>query len=277
MSSYRATSDVQRLHFQASLTEAGDLECISRAVGAASRAGRSLPLRVLDVGFGSGLVTGSRFGGDARFQVHAIDKDAECATLAGAQFGYPNIEYRTADIEVDDVGAGYDLVWASYVAHHAAIPAKFLQRLWDRVAEGGALLVRTCDDAKLEQAPPNAFYRTLKVATENVPGVSNRYHGQAIASELSALAPRPAEIEEIQSPVSTGHMSESDRRSFFDFVCQPRLDYLRRAVTSGWQCDLDASAVLSDYAGQREAFAASTSESWSHCLQIWRAQKAVES
>ncbi|MGE0046393.1 MAG: class I SAM-dependent methyltransferase [Hyphomonadaceae bacterium] len=272
-SSYRAVEDVDRLHFQASLTHKADRRCISLAVDTALRAGRTLPLRVLDVGFGSGVVTSLRFGGDARFQVTAIDRDERCVALARAAFAHPNVLYRAADVEQADIRHRYDIVWASYVVHHAQDPAVMLQRLWRLVDAGGALLVRTCDDDRLRQDPPNAFYEALKEASENAPGLSNRYHGQSLPDDARALQPPPSAVEAIRSSITSVRMTAAERRAFFDFVCKPRYDYWRRAALSGWGAAAERQLGLSKYQSEREAFAASRSAVWRHSLQIWMMTK----
>ncbi|MBO6730842.1 MAG: class I SAM-dependent methyltransferase [Maricaulis sp.] len=135
--------DDQRLSIQAALTAKADHNVINEAIEQIRIEVGRRPIRILDVGCGTGEVTCSRFQHLDQIDVTAIDASKEAIEIARQRCTSKKIRFQASVL--DQVPANrFDLIFCSYSAHHNA--SSFLQEVWSRLRPDGTLLVRTCND-----------------------------------------------------------------------------------------------------------------------------------
>lgn len=270
-SSYNIQDDLKVLQYQASLTADGDLKCMAHARAAI---GGGAKKQVLDFGCGDGSVTSSRFEDKNLYDVTGVDRDSFAIEYATAHNARPNIIYKNAELDEFESESSFDIVFASYVLHHNTQALELLQRLWRLTRSPGALIVRTCNDNLLRQDGNNEYARNLSAHAGRSPGVSQRFHGEQMATHAASLSPPPCDVRIISTSLDSSVMTPDGRRDFFDFVCQRQLGYVRNASQHNEQM-LDLFRALSaKYADERERFAAGNAARWTHTLQAWTLIKA---
>jgi len=112
--------------------------------------------RLLDLGGGPGLVAialAERFAG-LEGVVFEYPQAAEVARDNIRQAGLAErLQAVAGDIDCDDIGSGYDLIWCSSVLHFVNDLPATLQRLYDALRPGGVLL---CCQAEVPQQRQDA-------------------------------------------------------------------------------------------------------------------------
>lgn len=226
-SEYDPEVDYERLELSAEMHQAQDNQNIDRVVERLQEAGIEQPYSVLDVGCGYGTVTRSRFGHDERFEVLAIDDSKEVLQIAKDEYSANNIEYRWLD--ANDVGkadlGSFDLVFASYLFHHVENQESILSLLWNRVRDGGVLMVRSCDDGQYLHYPPNENMDWIIDTTDDIAGSSDRTHGRRLPTQMKRLSPAPADVWLDMKNYHTVGRDSSERRDYWTVFHSNRLHY----------------------------------------------------
>lgn len=228
-SEYDPEVDHERLQLSSSVHYDQDERNIERIIDHFQETGVEPPYRVLDAGCGYGTVTQSRFGEDERFDVVAIDDMESVLRIAQDQYTAPNIEYRWMDVNnVDGADLGkFDLVFVSYLFHHITNQESVLSLLWERVQEGGALMVRSCDDGQHFHYPPNEDMEWIVNFTDKIPGSSDRTHGRRLPTHLKRLSPAPADMWLDLKNYHTVGRDSTERRDYWTVFHSNRLYYAK--------------------------------------------------
>jgi 2-polyprenyl-3-methyl-5-hydroxy-6-metoxy-1,4-benzoquinol methylase len=106
-------------------------------------------MRAVDLGCGGGEVTfeiARRVGPHGH--VTGIDMDEvklALATDAARERGVANIAFRAANVNDWNEPASYDLVYSRLLLEHLSRPVDLLQRVWEAVKPGGAIVVEDAD------------------------------------------------------------------------------------------------------------------------------------
>lgn len=106
-------------------------------------------MSALDVGCGGGDITvelARRVGPTG--SVVGVDIDQSILELARREArdaGVGNIEFRTADIRTDDIGAEFDVIYSRFLLTHLSAPAAGLAALLNHLRPGGVLAVEDID------------------------------------------------------------------------------------------------------------------------------------
>jgi len=80
---------------------------------------RSLPLRVLDLGCGPGLMASRILAEYPKAQLTLIDMTTEMIDVCRSRLeSFDGVTYRVADFRTDDFGEGFDVIVASLSLHH---------------------------------------------------------------------------------------------------------------------------------------------------------------
>jgi tRNA (cmo5U34)-methyltransferase len=104
---------------------------------------RALPLRILDLGCGPGVMASRLAEEFPHAQLTLFDLTAEmidrCKSRLGAD---PRVSFRVGDFREDDLGSGYDLILASLSLHHATLDERpsLAERLFRSLAPEGQLI-----------------------------------------------------------------------------------------------------------------------------------------
>ena len=104
---------------------------------------RSLPLRVLDLGCGPGLMARRILGEYPQAQLTLIDLTTEMIDVCRSRLeGFNGVTYRVADFRTDDFGKGFDVIVASLSLHHLELSDRpaFARRALRALAPGGQLI-----------------------------------------------------------------------------------------------------------------------------------------
>src|SRR5207244_7712298 len=104
---------------------------------------RDLPLRILDLGCGPGVMA-SRLAEDfPHAQLTLFDLTVEMIDRCESRLGgNPRVSFRVGDFREDDFGTGYDLILASLSLHHATLEERpaLAKRLFRGLVHGGQLI-----------------------------------------------------------------------------------------------------------------------------------------
>lgn len=141
-------TDMESLYHRSPFAEVYN-RLTAQVVDALVAADSSAPLRVLEVGAGTGGTSGAVLPRLPAHRARYVYTDVSPLFLARAEqrfAQYPFIEYRVYDVERDPVAQGlessdYDLIVASNVLHTAADLQEALQRMRSLLAPGGQLLL----------------------------------------------------------------------------------------------------------------------------------------
>lgn len=226
-SEYDPEVDHDRLKLSSETHKKQDLDNLSAVLNYFEQEGIDPPYRVLDAGCGYGTVTQDRFGDDDRFEVLAIDKVAPVLGIARDEYNASNITYEQLDVNelhASDIGS-FDLVVATYLFHHVENQEPVLSKLWDRVAEPGALLVRSCEDGQHIHYPPDEDMDWLVNITDQIKGSSDRTHGRRLYTHLCRLSPEPTEIALDLRNYHTAGRGRRERKQYWDVFHSNRLHY----------------------------------------------------
>src|SRR4051812_44519576 len=104
---------------------------------------RTLPLRILDLGCGPGVMASRLVEEFPHAQLTLFDITVEmidrCVSRLGAN---PRVSFRVGDLRDDDFGSGYDLILASLSLHHATLDERpsLAGRLFRSLVPGGQLI-----------------------------------------------------------------------------------------------------------------------------------------
>lgn len=228
-SEYDPEVDHERLQLSSSIHYDQDERNIERIIDHFQETGVEPPYRVLDAGCGYGTVTQSRFGEDDRFDIVAIDDVESVLRIAQDRYTAPNIEYRWMDVNnLDGADLGeFDLVFASYLFHHITNQESVLSLLWERVREGGALMVRSCDDGQHIHYPPNEDMEWIVNLTDKIPGSSDRTHGRRLPTQLKRLEPMPTDMWLDLKNYHTVGQSKNNRHDYWKVFHSNRLHYAK--------------------------------------------------
>lgn len=227
-SNYAVADDARRLRIQADLLEDFDCQNI-RVVLERLRADEGTPLRVLDAGCGDGYVTFSRFDGIPNIHVVGLDRDPACIRRANRLYDEDNFEFCQGDLSQHEFEPeSFDLIFTAYTLHHLSESGKVLQKLWSWLKPGGAIMIRTNDDANILLEPAAKELQELVKLTANVRGQSDRRHGRRVGHQLGQLNPRPAESYPRLNTMTTNGMTRLGRADFYDDVFGWRANSIRR-------------------------------------------------
>lgn len=123
-------------------------------------AARTTPLRLLDLGGGPGWVAIALAQAHAGLRGCVFDWP-ETVAVAAANIAHAQLSDRLdtlgGDLESDDIGAGYDLIWCSSVLHFVPDMAAALHKMHAALKPGGMLV---CVQAEIA-ATPDAAARVL--------------------------------------------------------------------------------------------------------------------
>lgn len=180
---------------------------------------------MLDIGCGYGVVTVDRFGADNRFEVVAADNCERALETARSWFAKENIKYEHIDIEapVSRYQEEFDIVVAAYLLHHVPRDEQVLQYLWEYVADGGALFVRSCDDGQHMHYPEDERIEYVVEKTREVGGDSDRLHGRRLPTQFNTvLSPTPDAIDFNVRNYSTAGKPPKKREQYWEVFHSPR-------------------------------------------------------
>ena len=127
------------------------------------RLGVGAGLRCLDAGCGGGDVTlelARRVGRHG--QVIGVDLDPTKLNLAQQEAvgqGFTNVEFRPLDLRSEEVGTGFDLVYARFLLTHLAEPAAAIAMFSRALRPGGLLIVEDVDFKGHFSWPETAAFR----------------------------------------------------------------------------------------------------------------------
>jgi tRNA (cmo5U34)-methyltransferase len=101
----------------------------------------SAPLRVIDLGCGTGTVAARVLDGFPNAQVTCLDLAGNMIAMARAKLGhYPHVHYVTSDFTAFDLDGNYDAVVSSLALHHLATnedKRRFYGRVHESLRSGG--------------------------------------------------------------------------------------------------------------------------------------------
>ena len=104
---------------------------------------RSAPLRVLDLGCGTGSLAAAILAEFNRADLTAFDLTEEMIESCRSRFaGIDRISYRLGDFRTDDFGNDYDLIVATLSLHHLELSERprFFGRAHHSLKPGGSLI-----------------------------------------------------------------------------------------------------------------------------------------
>ena len=134
---------------------------------------RDTPLRLLDLGGGPGWVAIALAQAHARMQATVFDWP-ETVAVAAANIAHAGLSERidtlAGDLDVDEIGSGYDLVWCSSVLHFVPDMQAALRKMHAALAPGGVLV---CVQAEIAPTPDDAsrvlpYYLPMRMLGRNV-------------------------------------------------------------------------------------------------------------
>lgn len=228
-SEYDPEVDHERLALSSETHKEQDLDNLAAVIDHLDAVGIEPPYRVLDAGCGYGTVTRDRFGGDERFEVLAVDEVPGVLRVARSEYDAENIEYRQLDVnDLDSADVGtFDLVVSTYLFHHLENQEPVLSMLWERVREGGALFVRSCEDGQHIHYPPDEDMDWLVGVTDDIKGSSDRTHGRRLYTHLRRLRPEPERIDLDLRNYHTAGKTREEREQYWDVFHSNRLHYAK--------------------------------------------------
>src|SRR5262245_48953725 len=104
---------------------------------------RDVPLRILDLGCGPGVMASHLAEEFPRAQLVLFDLTVEMIDSCKSRLGTnPRVSFRPGDFRIDDFGCGYDLILASLSLHHATLEDRpaLAERLFRSLVPGGQLI-----------------------------------------------------------------------------------------------------------------------------------------
>jgi tRNA (cmo5U34)-methyltransferase len=103
--------------------------------------GRALPIRVIDLGCGTGMVAAKVLEVFPNAQITCLDVAENMIAVAQARLArYPRMEYVVADFGTFNFDAEYDVVVSSLALHHLATDKDkqdFYRRIYQNLSPGG--------------------------------------------------------------------------------------------------------------------------------------------
>lgn len=189
------TADVERLRSQADSLLELDLKVLGKVV-------TMLPVReqyaFLDVGCAHGYIAHTRFPRlGVPFHCLGIDHCASAVAQARAEnndddrflFTCAGIE----DIEPEDYGR-FDIILAGYVMQHVTNPEQTIQQLWNLLAPGGALIIRSTHDGMQNILPSNSDLECLLNTTVKLTRGTDHHFTRKLHTRLLRLSPAPSDM-----------------------------------------------------------------------------------
>jgi tRNA (cmo5U34)-methyltransferase len=104
---------------------------------------RSVPLRVLDLGCGPGLMAARILGEFPHAQLTLLDLTSEMVEACRTRLdGNERVRYQVGDFRTDDFGKDYDVILASLSLHHLTLSERpaFARRALQGLAPSGHLI-----------------------------------------------------------------------------------------------------------------------------------------
>jgi ubiquinone/menaquinone biosynthesis C-methylase UbiE len=223
-----------------------------------NRVGLHAGMCCVDVGCGGGEVTleiARVIGPEGTVVGIDIDKvNLDLGRAAAAEKGLANVEFRISNVNEWREPDTYDLVFCRFLLQHLSRPVDLLQRMWQAVRLGGALVVEDADFSGLFCEPPNEgfqFYARL------YPKVLARHGGDAVAGRklygffLQAGIPDP-QLKLVQRADATGEsksLSLSTLEATAEAIVAEGLasrDEVRQAIASLAEFTNDPETVVGD-------------------------------
>lgn len=237
---YDVGDEKHRLEIQAKLESPFDEAILQKVIKELTATGSC---RILDVGCSTGLLTQHLFAkyGD-KVSVLGIDKFQSCVMEFNERFS-PMEGFQAKELDLDNEDWAdklkgfmwersiprFDLIFCSMSLHHMAESTTVLKDLRNLLREGGYIYVRTNDDGlKIAYPDPDRSIENVIRMTLEIPGISDRFHGRKIYSEL--LSSGYSEISVQHYNIDTANKSMDEREAIFENTFSWRKNYFCRQV-----------------------------------------------
>ncbi len=257
---YEIGDEKNRLKVQARLESRYDDSILSEIISKR----RKDPFYILDVGCSSGFLTEVLFKKfEENIRVLGVDKFRECIDDFRTRFSDCDHFYAhqldldrpgwedELHIAMDKIGIPhFDLVFCSMSLHHMADSAAVIKALRDFLCDDGHIYVRTNDDGlKMAYPDPNDLLGTIIRMSEKTDGISDRFHGRKIFSELYNAGYKNISIQ--HHSVDTAGKTEEERKLIFENVFSWRENYFRQQVYEMTKANKTDSLISSMKAYER--------------------------
>lgn len=236
--SYADTGEKKRLEIQATLESKKDKQLIPAILEQYNHKA----LNILDVGCSAGYVTYKVFSEiDGIKNIIGIDKFETCIEdfnreIQDERFQGFSINVESGDFEerlsevMDkrDID-GFDFIYSALCFHHLNDPKHVLKKLKKFLKDDGYIYIRTCDDGQ-DIAYPDEENRidTLIRKTMELNGVSDRYHGRKLFSQLQKSGYK--NIRTCNYCIDTIGKTVDERYSLFCNSFQWRKNYYKHQI-----------------------------------------------
>ncbi|MEF2146061.1 MAG: methyltransferase domain-containing protein [Desulfovibrionaceae bacterium] len=244
VTAYDYAQDCDRLRLQADNLLDLDLRVFSKTLHAMPRRN---DYRVLDVGCAHGYAARTRLPRlGVPFQCLGVDICAEAITQATSEQEDERFQYECISLEAlsPETHGLFDIVFAAYVLHHLPDPATTLQRLWDLLHPGGALIVRGIDDDMRSLDPPNPDLELLLDSTRSLARGTDRHFGRRMHGMLLNLCPLPDLTFMDYKVDSTGGLDEKGRHEYYENALSFRAEYARRMLDRSDASDAERTLAV---------------------------------
>lgn len=227
MADYDPFADADRLVVQGDHLATFDADLLDLAVEMLSDGRSGERVAALDAGCGIGNVTATRLSGRPFARIDAVDTSGPAIDMARQRFARPDIAYRQADALAAARERHYGFITCFLFLHCCEDPGSALRALWDALAPGGVLVVRTADDGMVTFFPHDPVISAIHEVTSNLPMGTDRMHGRRAGHDMARLSPAPTRIETRFFTMSSAGMSPEARERLFDDNFEFRLSYLQ--------------------------------------------------
>lgn len=249
---YTVGNEQQRLKIQARVECEKDYDIIKPWLDDDSR-----EYFVLDVGCSMGTVTKNVFGNFSdNVKVLGVDKFQVCIDEFNSSIDCPNMFAELLNFEDDDWKnqlsdimkkhgiPAFDLVYCSLSLHHMSNSGLVIKGLWDYIANGGRIFIRTCDDALKLAYPDSGLMDEIIKMTAGVSKVSDRFHGRKVYQQLSKAKFENITIDSFA--VDTVNKSVTDRYTLYMTTFDWRKNYFKQCVQKASE-DKEIERALAEY------------------------------
>ena len=130
---------------------------------------RDLPLRILDLGCGTGVMASRLAEEFPHAQLTLFDLTVEMIDRCKSRFGdNPRVSFEVGDFREDDFGSSYDLIVASLSLHHVTFEERpaLAERLFRSLLPGGQLITAevVVDESPLVRERQYELWRRFMVS-----------------------------------------------------------------------------------------------------------------
>lgn len=197
---------------------------------------------------------------DVPFQCLGVDRCADAVAQARKDNHDPRFLFSCANIdELDPQDYGsFDIIFTSAALAGAPDPVRILQRLWELLSPGGALVVRALDDDMHSIHPPSSDLELLLQSTAALTRGTDRHFARKLPARLLQLSPAPADLFMEFKVDNTAGLDTEERLRLFDEAFAFREKHAQRVLrlpeASATERDL-ALRILETASRQRNEFA----------------------